>query len=48
MVLVDADAVEAELVGEHQLVEIAVVERMAVLGIVKRVRAGHPGALVRL
>ena len=35
MVLVDADAVEAELIGEFELVEIAVVELMAALGIVE-------------
>ena len=32
MVLVDADAVEAELIGQHQLVEVAVVEFVAVRG----------------
>ena len=48
MVLVDADAVESQLVGELQFVEITVVQRMAKLGIVQGIRTGHPGAVVRL
>src|SRR5262249_49139600 len=41
MVLVNANAVEAELVGKHELVEIAVVELVPVCGVVERV--GKPG-----
>ena len=48
MVLVDADTVEAQLVRQLQFVEITVVKRMAQLGVIKRVGANHPGALVRL
>ena len=42
VVLVDADPVEAELLGVDELVEVAVVEGAAVLGVEQRVRAGHP------
>ena len=48
MMLVDANTVEAELISQLQLVQIAIVERMAQLGIIKRVGTSHPGALVRL
>ena len=48
VVLVDADALEAELVGQFELVQIAVIERMAELRIVERVGAGHPGTVVAL
>ena len=41
VVLIDTNAVEAELVGQHQLVEIAVVELMPMLGVVERI--GEPG-----
>jgi hypothetical protein len=48
MMFVDADAVETELIGQFQLVEIAIIKWMAKLGIVQGVRTGHPGAVVRL
>ena len=48
VVLVDAHAVEAELFGVHELVEVAVVELRADGGVVQRVRARHPrGSVVR-
>ncbi len=46
MVLVDADAVEAELVGQHQLVEVAVVKLVAVRWVVERVRQPGPSSFV--
>ena len=48
MMFVDANAVEAELIRQLQLIQITVVERMAQLGIIERVGTNHPGALVRL
>src|SRR5262249_15064001 len=42
MVLVDAQHVEAELVAKLELVQIAVVEEVALLGIVVAVRQRHP------
>src|SRR5690349_22384151 len=46
--LVEADAVEAEPVGELHLVEILVVEAGALLGIVILVGESHPGRAVAL
>ena len=46
MVLVDADAVEAEFVGENELIEILVVEFAAVLGVVDAVGEPGPGGFV--
>src|ERR1700729_1434049 len=46
MMLVEADAVEAELVGELHLVEIVVIELGAFLGIVMAVRECHPSRTV--
>ena len=46
MVLVEADAVEAELVGEFHLVEIVVIELGAFLRIVMVVGERHPGRAV--
>src|SRR4029077_1475168 len=48
MMLVDANAVEAQLIRELQFVQITVVERMAQLGVIKRVGTSYPGALMRL
>ena len=48
MVLVEADAVEAEPVGELHLVEILVIEVGALLRIVVAVRIGDPGRAVLL
>src|SRR5512144_1473929 len=48
VMLVDADAVETELIGQLELVQIAVIEGMTELGIVKRIGGGYPGAVVRL
>ena len=48
MVLVEADAVEAELVGELHLVEILVIELGALLRIVVAVGIGDPGRAVLL
>jgi len=48
MMLVDAYAFEAELIGQLQFIEIAIVERMAELRIVKRIGGRHPGAVMRL
>ena len=45
VMLVDDDGVEAELVGEHELGQIALVERMAALGIIIFVREIHPQRL---
>src|SRR5690242_4420738 len=41
--LVDADAVEADILGVDQLVEVAVVQLTAQLRVVETVRAGDPG-----
>src|ERR1043166_1425379 len=46
VVLVDADDVEAEALGRHQLVEILLVERVAAARVVERVGHGQPGRLV--
>ena len=46
MMLVDGDAVEAEFGGELELVEIAVVELMALHGIEIAVGQHHPDAFV--
>ena len=48
MVLVEADAVEAELVGELHLVEIFVIEVGALFRIVVAVGIGDPGGAVLL
>ena len=48
MVLVEADAVEAERVGELHLVEILVIELGALLRIVVAVGIGDPGGAVLL
>ena len=48
MVFVHANAVEAKLIRQLQLIQVTVVERMAQLGIIQRVGTNHPGALVRL
>ncbi len=48
VVLVDADAVEADLVGVFDLVQIAVVELVADLGIVIAIGQRHPGRVVLL
>ncbi len=48
MVLVEADAVEAEPVGQLHLVEILVIELGALLRIVVAVGIGHPGRAVLL
>ena len=48
MVLVDRDAVEAKLGGKLQLVEIAVVERVALLRVEIAVRQHHPGSAILL
>ena len=44
VMLVDGDAVEAELGGKLELIEIAVVELVAFLGIEIAVRQHHPGS----
>ena len=46
MVFVEADAVEAELIGELHLVEIVVIEFGAFFRIVVLVRERHPGGAV--
>ena len=46
MVLVDADAVEAELIGEFQLADVAAIELLADLRIEIRVRQRYPGGVV--
>ena len=46
MVFVDADPVEAKLIGQLQLIQITVVERMTQLGIIERIRTNHPGAVM--
>jgi len=46
VVLVDAHAVEPELLGVHELVEVAVVEGSADRGVVQLVRARDPGRAV--
>src|SRR5262249_26993249 len=48
VVLVETDAVEAEPVGKLHLIEIFVVERGALFGIVMPVRIGDPGGAVAL
>ena len=49
VMLVDADAVEPQRLGPDELVDVAIIEGMAPLAVVKAVRALHPGgALVRL
>ena len=42
VMLVDADAVEAELLGVFQLIEVSVVEGAALLGVVDPVREAEP------
>src|SRR5262249_3800902 len=48
MVLVEADAVEAELVGELHLIEVFVIEAGALLRIIMPVRERDPGRAVAL
>ena len=48
MMLVDAEAVEAHLVGELELIEIVVVQPMADLGVVEVARDIDPHAVVFL
>src|SRR4029079_1041812 len=48
VVLVEADAVEAELVGKLHLIEVFVIEACAFLGVVVLVRIGHPGGAMLL
>src|SRR5713101_2986451 len=44
--LVEADAIEAELVGQLELVQVAVVDLVATLGVVQIVLAHDPGRIV--
>ena len=46
MMLVDAEAIEAHLVGELELVEIVIVEPMADLGVVEVARNIDPHAAI--
>src|SRR6516164_10539703 len=46
VMLVEADAVEAELVGKFHLIEIVVIELGTLLRIVMAVRERHPGRAV--
>src|SRR6266705_3168704 len=48
VVLIDANALEAELIGEFEFIQVAVVERMAELRIVEGVRTRHPGTVIAL
>jgi hypothetical protein len=48
MMFVYANTVEAELIGQLQLVQIAVVKRMAEFWVIKRVGTSYPSAFVRL
>jgi len=48
MMFVDADAVESQLIGKLQFVQITVVQRVAELWIVQGIRTSHPGGFVRL
>src|SRR5262249_56390316 len=46
VMLIEADAVEAELVGQLHLIEIVVIELRALLRIVMAIRERHPGRAV--